>query len=472
LATAVRSRERIAAKDGKSKKPDREAKKQEIAKLIKDQKVEYVYYEHISITGRIIGKGVPSNHFEEVADTGYQLVYGSVADLFMDRHHNYIGFGANESELKGIPDLDTFRILPWEPRVARVYCDTFDSETGEPFEADCRSNLKRLSVEVEKDLGGTFYVGIEPEMMWLRQDENGKLEGVTKPFCYHIAQFEILRPVYLDVITYSKAMGLDMIQGDHEDAPGQLELNMHHDRAPMTADNITTYRHVCSEVARKHGLIATFMPKPFIGVSANGHHHHFSMQDQRGGEMFLDESGPGKLSQFGRYFVGGILKHADALCALTASTVNSYKRFLDAGFWAPLYRDWGWQNRTSLVRVAAPGRCEYRAVDASVNPYLSLAGILAAGRDGVKNKIDPGPPQQANIYEIADRARLAHEGGRDRIPLHLGDALKALENDPVIRGALPGKLYDVFMHYKTDEWERYLAHVSDWELDRYLNFLP
>jgi len=195
MATAVKTRVRTKT-SAEAPSRDREAKKQEIAKLIKDQKVEYVYYEHISITGRIIGKGVPANHFEEVADTGYQLVYGSVADLFMDRHHNYIGFGANESELRGIPDLDTFRILPWEPRVARVYCDTYDSETGEPFDADCRSNLKRLSVEVENDLGGQFFVGIEPEMMWLRQ-ENGTLTGVTKPYCYHIAQFEILRPVYL-----------------------------------------------------------------------------------------------------------------------------------------------------------------------------------------------------------------------------------------------------------------------------------
>jgi glutamine synthetase len=356
--------------------------------------------------------------------------------------------------------------------VARVYCDCWDSETGELFDADCRGNLKRIASEVEADLDGTFLVGIEPEMMWLKTDGNGKLDGVTKPFCYHIAQFEILRPVFLDVITYGKGMGLDMIQGDHEDAPGQLELNMHHDRAPATADNITTYRHVCSEVARKHGLIASFMPKPFIGVSANGHHHHFSMVDKQGKEMFLDPDAPGKLSQFGRWFVGGIIAHADALCALTASTVNSYKRFLDAGFWATLYKDWGWQNRTSLVRVAAPGRCEYRAVDASVNPYLSLAGILAAGRDGVRRKLDPGPPQQENVYVLADRARLAEEAGRDRIPLHLGEALDALKKDPVISGALPGRLLKVFMHYKTDEWERYLAHVSDWELDRYLNFLP
>jgi glutamine synthetase len=340
--------------------PERQAKKLEVLRLIKKENVEYVYCQHISITGRIVGKGVPANHFGEIVDNGYQLVYGSVADLFMDRYDNYIGFGANESELIGMPDLDTFKILPWDRRIARVYCDCYDSETGDLFDADCRSNLKRVVAEVEKEIGRNFLCGIEPEMMWLKEDANGKVAGVTQPWCYHIAQFETLRPVFMDVITYGKALGLDMIQGDHEDAPGQLELNIHHDRALATADNISTYRQVCNEVARKHGLIACFMPKPFVGVSANGHHHHFSMEDKAGKSLFFDPKGPGKMSEPGRWFLGGILKHADALCALTASTVNSYKRFMDAGFWAPLYKDWGWQNRTSIVRVAAAGRFEFR----------------------------------------------------------------------------------------------------------------
>jgi len=451
----------------------RTEKVREIRKLIDEEGVQYIYYQHISVTGRIVGKGMPAKHFERTCEKGYQLVYGSVADLFMDRYGNYIGFGAEESELVGIPDLDTFRILPWEHRVARVYCDCFDTETGEAFDADCRGNLRRVVREVEEELGATFMVGIEPEMMWLKEDPQGRLTGATKPFCYHIAQFEQLRPVFLDVISYAQAMGLDMIQGDHEDAPGQLELNIQYDKGLNTADNITTYRHVCSEVARKHGLIACFMPKPFVGVSANGHHHHFSMVDKDGANLFYDEAGPAKVSQFGLYFLGGILEHADALCALTAATVNSYKRFWDRGYWAPLYKDYGWQNRTSLVRVAAPGRFEYRAVDASVNPYLSIAALLIAGRDGVRRKLDPGPPQQQSVYDIFGREKhLGEEATLRRIPLHLGEALEALRRDPVMQQVLPGRMYKVFMHYKTDEWERYLAHVSDWELERYLKFLP
>lgn len=452
----------------------RAEKVKEIKGMIEKQGVKYVYYQHISVTGRIVGKGFPAQHFETVCQSGYQLVYGSVSNLFMDRYGNYIGFGAHESELVGIPEVETFKILPWEPRIARVYCDCFDTETGRPFDADCRGNLKDIVSDFEKELGYTFLVGVEPEMMWLKEDEKGGLTGTTKPYCYHIAQFEQLRPVFLDVISYAQAMGLDMVQGDHEDAPGQLELNFRHDTAVKTADNLTTYRHVANEVARKHGIIACFMPKPFVGMSANGHHHHFSMVDKNGKNVLYEEEGPAKLSQFALHFAGGVLAHADAICAITASTVNSYKRFWDRGYWAPLYKDYGWQNRTSLLRIASRGRMEYRAVDAAVNPYLSIGALLIAGLDGVRRRIDPGDPQSENVYDIYGKEK--HLGETQtrlkQIPMSLGQALEALKEDKVVQTALPGRMLRVFMHYKSDEWERYLAHVSDWELQQYLRVLP
>src|SRR5205823_2929288 len=233
--------------------------------------------------------------------------------------------------------------------------------------------------------------------------------------------------------------------GDHEDSPGQLELNFLFDRAVRTADSLSTYRQICAAVARKHGVIATFMPKPFTGVSANGAHHHFTLVDEDGRNVFYDEDGPAKLSELGLQFMGGILDHYRGLCGVTASTVNSYKRFWDFGFWAPIYKDYGWQNRTTLVRVASGGRFEFRAVDSSCNPYLTQAALLKAGLDGVKRKLDPGPPQQRNVYDVLD------EGAEiPRVPGHLGEALEALEQDEVVRSALPGRLYDVFMHYKRD----------------------
>ena len=196
-----------------------------------------------------MGKGVVASFFPQVAEKGYQLVYGATANLFTDRAGDYIGFGPEESELAAIADLDTFARLPWDPRVARVFCDCYDTETGELLDADPRQNLKRVIAEFEEELGYSFLIGIEPEMMWLKEDpDGGPPDGVTKPYCYHIHQFEELRPVLLDVVEYGQALGLDMSYGDHEDAPGQLELNFRFDRPVKTADNITTYRQICAAV--------------------------------------------------------------------------------------------------------------------------------------------------------------------------------------------------------------------------------
>ena len=214
--------------------PGRREKIEQITRRIEDQGIKYVFFQQVSVTGRVMGKGVVSTFFPQVAEKGYQLVYGATANLFTDRHGNYIGFGPEESELAAVADLDTFAVLPWDERVARVYCDCYDTETGELLDADCRQNLKRVAHEFEQELGYQFLIGIEPETMWLKKPEDGKLpEGITKPYCYHIHQFEELRPVLLDVVDWGQRLGLDMSYGDHEDAPGQLELNFRFDR-PVT----------------------------------------------------------------------------------------------------------------------------------------------------------------------------------------------------------------------------------------------
>jgi glutamine synthetase len=448
--------------------PGRRERIEELTALIEAQGIRYVFFQQVSITGRVMGKGVVSSFFPQVAERGYQLVYGATANLFTDRYGNYIGFGPQESELAAVADLDTFAVLPWDPRVARVYCDCYDTETGELLDADPRQNLRRVAHDFEQELGLQFLIGIEPEMMWLRRSEDGSPPtGVTKPYCYHIHQFEELRPVLLDVVEYGQALGLDMSYGDHEDAPGQLELNFRFDRPVRTADNITTYRQVCAAVARKHGLLASFMPKPFTGVSANGHHHHFTLIDEAGTNVFHDPDGPAQLSQLALYFLGGMLEHFPALMCIGNPTVNSYCRMWDTGFWAPVYKNWGWQNRTTTVRVASGGRFEYRGVDSSCNPYLTVAALLQAGLDGVRRELDPGPPQQGNTYDL-----LREGADIEKVPDSLGAALDALAADEVIRSALPGRLYKVFHHYKRDEWERYLAAVTDWERDEYLEVLP
>ncbi len=460
--------ERFVDQDG------RRAAVAEVAGRIAKEGITYIYFQFVSVTGRIMGKGIPAAHWDSAATKGFQLVYGATANLFIDRHGQYIGYSPEAAELVGLPEVDTFCPLPWDPQVARVFCTLFRGreETTEPgafLTSDCRGNLHRLHAQFSADTGLTLRAGCEPEMMWLKIQADGtpSVQGATKPYCYHIDQFSELQPVIHRVIEYGNAMGLDMIQGDHEDAPGQLELNFAFGPADDTADRLTTYWQICKQVGREFGLFPCFMPKPFMGASANGCHHKISLwQDDV--NMFLPEGhDPGMPSKTGLHAIGGVLTHLRALTAITAPTVNSYRRFADAGFWAPVFADWGFQDRTTALRVSAPGRFEYRSVDSAVNPYLAMAGLLVAMRDGLDLGIDPGPPEEGNIYDA-----IAAGKSLDRIPSTLGEALDSLVADPVIRQALPGEMLDVFLHYKRDEWERFIGTVTDRDVKEYLDILP
>ena len=446
----------------------------EVARQIDEQGITYIYFQFVSVTGRVMGKGIPAAHWPSVAVKGFQLVYGATANLFIDRHGEYIGYGPEASELVGLPDVATFCPLPWDPKVARVFCTLFRGREekvnpGSYLTSDCRGNLHRIHEQFIADTGLTLHVGCEPEMMWLKTNADGtpSVEGVTKPYCYHIDQFSELQPVIHKVIEYCSLMGLDMIQGDHEDAPGQLELNFTFGRAEDTADRLTTYRQVCRQVGREFNLFPCFMPKPFMGVSANGCHHNFSLWQDNVNMFMPDGDDPRLPSKTGLHAIGGVLSHLRALTAITAPTVNSYRRFADAGFWAPIFADWGFQNRTTALRVSAPGRFEYRSVDSSVNPYLSMAALLVTMREGLDQSIDPGPPEEGNIYESIAAGKEV-----ERIPSTLGEALDALEADPVVRSALPDEMLKVFLHYKRDEWERFIGTVSEWDIKEYLDILP
>ena len=471
----------------------------EVREKINELGITYIYYQFVSVTGRIVGKGVPADHWETVASRGFQLVYGSTANLYTDRHGQYIGYGPEASELVGIPDPETFVQLPWDKRVARVFCTCFRNREekinpGAHLSSDCRGNLRIIHDEFKDKHGMHLRAGTEPEMMWLKRGADGKPDGgVTKPNCYHIDQFEELRPAFMQVIEYAQAMGLDMIQGDHEDAPGQLELNWMFDDVMRNSDRLTTYRQICAQVARERGLIACFMSKPFMNVSASGCHHNVSLWTggdehvnalhndvlpglrgtftylQGGENLFLPDTNidPRKPGPVGLHSIGGVVKHLPALTAIGSSTVNSYRRLWDTGFWAPVFADWGYQNRTCALRVSAPGRFEYRSVDSMVNPYLMGSAILKAFDDGINNKLDPGEPEERNIYEAID-------AGKDvkRLPMSLGDALEELKNDEVIKSSMPEDMYKVYMHYKGDEWERFNQTVTEWDTDTYLDCLP
>ena len=463
--------------------------------------IQYLYLQFVSVTGKIMGKGIPADHWETVAERGFQLVYGATMNLFTNRSGEYLGYGPEAAELVGIPEPESFMQLPWDKRVGRFYCTLFRNreereEAGAYLTADCRGNLRRLHDEFsDKHDGLRLRMGTEPEMMWLKFDENGKpTEGYSKPYCYHIDQFESLRPVYMKVIEYARAMGLDMIQGDHEDAPGQLELNWMFDDVLRNADRLTTYRQICAQVAREHGIFACFMTKPFMGVSASGCHHNMSLW--YGGEDVLCPTGndpanlPGMAGNYlyvkggdntfmpdtddpqlpgktGLEAIGGIVHHLQALTAIGCSTVNSYRRLWDTGFWAPVFADWGFQNRTTGLRVSAPGRFEYRSVDSMVNPYIMGSVILAAAGDGLDNKLDPGEPEERNIYE-------AMEAGKQvkKLPMSLGEALEALEQNEVVQRGMPGEMYRLYHEYKSDEWARFMSTVTDWDNETYMECLP
>jgi glutamine synthetase len=472
----------------------------QVREKIKQLGIQYIYCQFVSVTGRIVGKGIPADHWERVAERGFQLVYGSTANLYVDRHKNYIGYGAEASELVGIPDPETFVQLPWDKRLARVFCTCFRNREekenpGGHLTSDCRGNLRIIHEAFKKAHKGLHLRhGCEPEMMWLKKGADGLPDGgFSKPNCYHIDQFESLRPVFMRAIEYSRAMGLDMIQGDHEDAPGQLELNWMYDDCLRTSDRLTTYRQICAQVAREFNLVACFMSKPFMGVSASGCHHNLSLWHGgeeklnklghehadlpgleenftylEGGEnTFMPRKGEAKPGPIGLHCIGGLIKHVGALTAIGSSTVNSYRRLWDTGFWAPVYADWGYQNRTCALRISAPGRFEYRSVDSTVNPYLMAGAILKAFDDGINHKLDPGEPEERNIY-------VAMAAGKKvkKLPMSLGEALSELEKDEVVKSAMPDEMYRVFTHYKRDEWEKFMCTVTDWDLKQYWDYLP
>jgi len=477
---------------------DRDKMVKQVRKKIDELGVEYLYLQFVSITGRICGKGIPSDHWEAIAGKGFQLVYGATVNLFTNRHGDYLGYGPEAAELVGVPEPETFCQLPWDKRVARVWCTLFRNREerenpGAYLTSDSRGNLRRIHNDFQAKHALHLRAGTEPEMMWLKKDENGKPNGgFSNPYCYHIDQFESLRPVYMKVLEYSRAMGLDMIQGDHEDAPGQLELNWTYDDALRNADRLSTYRQICAQVAREFNLIACFMTKPFMGVSASGCHHNISLwtggadgdkklgQETRAAmdEMFMYRSGgenkfmptgddPQMPGEIGQFAIGGIVKHLDAMTAIGCSTVNSYRRLWDTGFWAPVFKDWGFQNRTTGLRISAPGRFEFRSVDSMVNPYLMASAILTACDDGLTNKIPCGKPEERNIYTAIEEGKVVQ-----KLPMSLGAALEALAADDVIRAAMPGEMYRLFHEYKTDEWERFMHTTTDWDTETYMDYLP
>ncbi|MEZ5091444.1 glutamine synthetase family protein [Nocardioides sp.] len=442
---------------------------QHVLSTIKEQGVELDYSQSVTNTGRVLGKVMPARHLERVAGKGIQQHRTAAANLQSTREGVLMGGGVNAAEYTALPDLDTFAVLPWDTRMARVFCRLYEPDhlaegAGTPYACDSRGVLRRVHADFTERTGLELRSGTEPEMTWRGPGLEASFRPESSP-AYHIEHLERGRPIVQKVIAYAQAMGLDMIEGDYEDA-GQFELNWMFDHADLTADRLVTYRQVCKQVARELGVEASFMPKPATGMMGNGCHHNFSLW--RDGVNVLADPGRADLhlSEEGRWALGGVLTHAAASMLVFGSTVNSYKRYWDAGQFAPSKINWGLDNKTCTVRLSANGRLELKLPDAAVNPYLSHALLIAACAEGLAQRTDPGEPWQGSSYDGEQDARFA------ALPLTLGAAIEAFEADPLMRETLGPDLADLLVEYKRDEWARFCGAVTDWEQATYWEDTP
>lgn len=441
----------------------------QILSTITGRGVEFVYFQSVTITGRVVGKVVPARHFARLAVKGIQQHRTAVANLQSTREGVLLGGGVHAAEYTAVPDLDTFAVLPWDTTVARVFCRLYEPDhlaegAGEAFVSDSRGLLKRMHADFTARTGLELRTGTEPEMTWRGPGLHATFRPGSSP-AYHIEHLEKGRAIYQKVIGYGQALGLDMVEGDYEDE-GQFELNWMFDHADLTADRLTTYRQICKQVARELGIEASFMPKPATGMMGNGCHHNFSLW--RDGVNVLETPGVSELhlSDEGKAALGGVLRHSASAMLIMGSTVNSYKRYWDSGQFAPSKINWGMDNKTCTVRLSANGRLEYKLPDAAVNPYLSHAVLLAAIDDGLSNDLDPGAPTVGSSYEGDQNAQFAP------LPLNLGEAIAAFRGDEVLRKALGPELADLLVDYRSDEWARFCGYVTDWEKDTYWEDVP
>lgn len=449
------------------------ADREEIRRRMSNDDIEYILAQFVDMNGSPKVKMVPAAHFDDLIDAGAGFAGASVPGL---------GQGPHSHEMLGRIDLDSYSICPWTDGVARFACDLYVD--GEPHPYDPRVNLKRVLAEA-RGQGYVFNTGIEPEHFLVQRKRDGTIriydpnnvDTLDKP-CYDFKGISNVEGYLRDLMDGMEEVGWDPYQSDHEDANGQYEVNFAYSDALTTADRYTFFKMMTSQYAQQYGAIATHMAKPFSDRTGNGGHVHYHVAEADTEEnLFMDEGdhqGLG-LSEMAYHFIGGIMSHAPALCAVTSPTVNCYKRLQvgpglyspRSGFtWTPAFITYGDNNRTQMIRTAGPGHLEDRTVSAAANPYLAFAAYLTAGLDGVRNRLDPGKGNLGNnMYELgADEIR---RRGIRMLPQSLSEALSELKKDPVVQSAL-GVIYDEFIQHKEAEYREYRSQVTQWEVDRYL----
>ncbi len=435
--------------------------KEDVISMVKESGVKFIRLQFTDLSGQLKNVAITTEQLSKALDN--ELMFdGSSIEGFVR---------IEESDMYLRPDLDTFAIFPFRPKeggVARLMCDVYTPE-GEPFAGCPRSQLRRMIALAAKE-GYSMNCGPEAEFFMFHTDGNGgpTLHTHDQGGYFDLAPTDLGEGARREMVLNLEQMGLEIEASHHEVAPGQHEIDFKYSDALRTADDLSTFRFVVRTVAQRHGLYATFMPKPIAMINGSGMHTHLSLF-QNGSNIFHDPDAPDEMSKEMLYFIGGLLAHAKGYTAVTNPLVNSYKRLVP-GYEAPVYIAWSHRNRSPLVRVPARRgvgtRVELRNPDPSCNPYLAFAVMLRAGLDGIHNKITPPDPVNLNIYAMTDDQK--REYSIEQLPGTLHQAVLELDKDPVIQEALGEHIYDRFREGRLQEWHDYRIQVHDWEIKQYL----
>ena len=434
---------------------------------LETQGVRYALASFVDLHGVCKAKAVPIDHLDAMA-SGSELFTGAALDG--------VPQDVSDDEVAAVPDLSSAVVLPWRPDT--VWFASNLKLGSDPFEACSRNILSRVRDQAAA-MGLRFNLGVETEFFVLRREADGRLvpasanDTLDKP-CYDLRGLLDNLDWLGELVQAMNGLGWGVYSFDHEDGNGQFETDFAYADCLTTADRVTFFRLMAREITRKHGLIASFMPKPFADRTGSGAHFNMSLADlQQGHNLFAPADGSAAwVSEMGLQFMAGILRHAPAICAVMAPTVNSYKRLVVQGSmsgftWAPVFVCYGNNNRTNMLRIPGAGsRVECRAADSSCNPYLAAAMLLAAGLEGIREGLDPGPPNLVNAYRLTPEERAAR--GLTTLPRTLGEAIEAFAADPLSREVFGDAMAEAYTAFKRDEWNSFHGAISDWERDRYL----
>ena len=436
--------------------------KDDIFRMVEEEDVEFIRLQFTDIFGTLKNIAITSSQLEKALDNKC-MFDGSSVEGFVR---------IEESDMYLYPDYDTFEIFPWRPqqgKVASLICDVHTPD-GKPFEGDPRW-IHKKTIKEANEMGYRFDVGPECEFFLFHTDDNGLPTTLSheKAGYFDLGPNDLGENIRRDMVLTLEDMGFEIEASHHEVAPAQHEIDFKYDEALKTADNIQTFKMTVKTIAKRHGLYATFMPKPKFGISGSGMHINMSLATEEGKNIFADENGKIGLSDDAYHFIAGIMKHARGMSAITNPLVNSYKRLVP-GYEAPVYIAWSAKNRSPLIRIPASRgngtRVELRNPDPTANPYLVLALCLAAGLDGIKNKIEVPESVDCNIYEMTPGERRA--AGIENMPADLKEAVDCLVADEFLCSVLGEHITTKYVEAKMKEWENYTTRVSQWEIDEYL----